>query len=53
MADRYWVGGSGTWTGFDPEFLYYRIGAKTGNYTSGAVDVRLGVPFPTSIRLNP
>ena len=40
-------------TGFDPEFIYYRIGVKTGDYTSGTVNVRLGVPFPTSTRLNP
>lgn len=28
--------------GFEPEFMYYRVGVKTGNYTSGTVVVRLG-----------
>jgi hypothetical protein len=28
--------------GFDPEYSYYRIGVKTGDYTSGTVDVRIG-----------
>ena len=30
-------------SGSDPEFLYYRVGVKTGDYTSGTVNVRLGV----------
>jgi len=29
-------------TGFDPEFCQYRIGVKTGGYTSGTVNVRIG-----------
>jgi hypothetical protein len=29
-------------TGFDPEVMYYRIGIKTGGYTSGTAVVRLG-----------
>jgi hypothetical protein len=29
-------------TGFDPEVMYYRIGVKTGGYTSGTAVVRLG-----------
>jgi hypothetical protein len=29
-------------TGFDPEIMYYRIGVKTGGYTSGTAVVRLG-----------
>lgn len=29
-------------TGFDPEYIYYRIGVKTGGYTSGTVVARLG-----------
>jgi hypothetical protein len=28
--------------GFDPEFCYYRIGVKSGDYTSGTVVIRLG-----------
>jgi hypothetical protein len=28
--------------GFEPEFMYYRVGVKTGGYTSGTVVVRLG-----------
>lgn len=28
--------------GFDPELIYYRIGVKTGAYTSGTVVVRIG-----------
>lgn len=28
--------------GFEPEFMYYRIGVKTGGFTSGTVDVRIG-----------
>jgi hypothetical protein len=28
--------------GFDPEFRQYRIGVKTGGYTSGTVNVRIG-----------
>lgn len=26
----------------EPESLFYRVGVKTGNYTSGTVNVRLG-----------
>lgn len=40
-------------TGFEPELMYYRIGVKTGQYTSGTVNVRIGVPFQTSTQLNP
>lgn len=29
-------------TGFDPEIMYYRIGVKTGGFTSGTAVVRLG-----------
>lgn len=39
-------------TGFDPEFNFYRIGVKTGDYASGTVDVRLGVPWRTSVMVN-
>ena len=28
--------------GFEPEFMWYRVGVKTGGYTSGTVVVRLG-----------
>lgn len=28
--------------GFDPEYMWYRVGVKTGGFTSGTVDVRLG-----------
>jgi len=28
--------------GFDPEFTYYRVGVKTGGFTSGTVNVRIG-----------
>jgi len=28
--------------GFEPEFMYYRVGVKTGEFTSGTVIVRLG-----------
>ena len=28
--------------GFEPESIPYRIGVKTGNYTSGTVVIRLG-----------
>lgn len=28
--------------GFDPEFMYYRIGVKTGGFTSGSVVCRIG-----------
>lgn len=37
-----------TWTaptedcGFEPELMWYRIGVKTGGYTSGTAVVRLG-----------
>lgn len=37
-----------TWTapsedvGFEPEYIWYRIGVKTGNYTSGTVNIRIG-----------
>jgi len=29
-------------TGFDPEFMWYRVGVKTGDYTSGTVVARIG-----------
>lgn len=29
-------------TGFEPEFLWYRFGVKTGDYTSGTVVIRVG-----------
>ena len=29
-------------SGFDPEFMYYRVGVKTGDFTSGTVNVRIG-----------
>lgn len=28
--------------GFDPEFMYYRVGVKTGDYSSGTVVIRVG-----------
>lgn len=28
--------------GMEPEVCWYRVGVKTGNFTSGSVDVRLG-----------
>lgn len=28
--------------GFDPEHMWYRIGVKTGAYTSGTVEIRIG-----------
>jgi hypothetical protein len=28
--------------GFEPEFMWYRVGVKTGAFTSGTVVVRLG-----------
>lgn len=28
--------------GFEPEFMWYRVGVKTGAYTSGTVVIRLG-----------
>ena len=28
--------------GFDPEYTWYRVGVKTGGYTSGTVTVRIG-----------
>jgi hypothetical protein len=28
--------------GFDPEYMYYRIGVKTGGYTSGSIVCRIG-----------
>ena len=28
--------------GFEPEYVKYRAGVKTGNYTSGTVTVRIG-----------
>lgn len=27
--------------GFEPEYLWYRVGVKTGGYTSGSVVIRL------------
>lgn len=29
-------------TGFEPEYIWYRIGVKTGGYTSGTANVRIG-----------
>lgn len=29
-------------SGFEPEVVWYRAGVKTGGFTSGTVDVRLG-----------
>lgn len=29
-------------TGYEPEVMYYRAGVKTGAFTSGTADVRLG-----------
>lgn len=29
-------------SGYEPEAMYYRIGVKTGDYTSGTATVRLG-----------
>lgn len=29
-------------TGYEPEFLWYRVGVKTSEYTSGTVNVRVG-----------
>ena len=37
-------------TGYEPEVMYYRIGVKTGGYTSGTADVRLG--YDPQQRLN-
>jgi len=28
--------------GFDPEHMWYRVGVKTGDYTSGTVVIRVG-----------
>lgn len=28
--------------GFDPEYMYYRVGIKTGDYTSGTAVIRIG-----------
>jgi hypothetical protein len=28
--------------GFEPEIMYYRIGVKTGGFTSGTIEARLG-----------
>ena len=28
--------------GFEPESIYYRAGIKTGDYTSGTINIRLG-----------
>jgi len=28
--------------GFDPEFMYYRVGVKTGGFTSGTIVCRIG-----------
>lgn len=28
--------------GFDPELMWYRVGVKTGEFTSGTVVLRLG-----------
>jgi hypothetical protein len=29
-------------TGFDPEFMWYRVGVKTSGFTSGTAVVRIG-----------
>ena len=29
--------------GFEPELMWYRVGVKTGDYTSGTAAVRLGL----------
>jgi hypothetical protein len=29
-------------TGFEPEYIWYRLGVKTGGYTSGTANVRIG-----------
>jgi hypothetical protein len=31
--------------GFEPELMWYRVGVKTGGYTSGTAAVRLGREF--------
>ena len=31
--------------GFEPELMWYRVGVKTGEFTSGTVVVRLGREF--------
>lgn len=28
--------------GFDPEYMWYRVGIKTGDYTSGTAVIRVG-----------
>ena len=28
--------------GIEPEYCHYRVGVKTGNYTSGTVNIRIG-----------
>jgi hypothetical protein len=33
---------AGEWPGFEPERIWYRIGVKSGNYSTGPVLVRLG-----------
>jgi hypothetical protein len=41
-------------TGFEPELMWYRIGVKTGEYTSGTAAVRLGLDdqVAASLRLD-
>lgn len=29
-------------SGFEPEYIWYRVGVKTGGYTSGTVTARIG-----------
>lgn len=36
--------------GFEPEVMFYRVGVKTGAYTSGTADVRIG--YDPQQRLN-
>lgn len=33
---------AGEWPGFEPERIWYRIGVKTGQYSTGPVLVRIG-----------
>lgn len=28
--------------GFEPESMYYRVGVKSGEFTSGTIDIRIG-----------
>ena len=36
--------------GYEPEFIWYRVGVKTGGYTSGTVNVRIGRSDPELTR---